>query len=230
LVSKSTDSFPEKPARDTHAAILAAASVEFSELGYDGAGVDRIAAAAGVNKAMLYYHFGSKRELYLAILREILRVLGARARAIADGPERATVKLDSWIATIIEEAAARPWFPPIMLREMASGAPRLDPETFGLLNAIFGAVRDVLAQGRQENVFDDVDPLLTHLTIMPPILIFFARQRVLATHRASESVFEPRELGDFVTHMQRAARRMVSRDPASPAAAPEPAAVVPSRL
>jgi AcrR family transcriptional regulator len=228
LVKKTSRARADGSARDTQSAILAAASTEFSELGYDGAGVDHIAATAGVNKAMLYYHFGSKRGLYLAILREIFRALGARARAIADGPEGAPVKLDCWVATIIQEAAARPWFPPIMLREMASGAPRLDPETFGLLNAIFAAVRDVIAQGRQENVFDDVDPLLTHLTIMPPILIFFARQRVLALHRASQLVFEPRELGDFVTHMQRAARRIVTREAAPPAAADEGRASRPS--
>ena len=220
MVNKTSRVRAEGPTRDTQAAILAAASTEFSELGYDGAVVDHIAASAGVYKAMLYYHFGSKRGLYLAILREIFRALGERARSIADGPEGAFAKLDCWVATIIQEAAARPWFPPIMLREMASGAPRLDPETFGLLNAIFGAVRDVIAQGRQEKVFDDVDPLLTHLTIMPPILIFFARQRVLATHRASEAMFEPRALGDFVTHMQRAARRIVTREN-PPAAANE---------
>jgi AcrR family transcriptional regulator len=52
-------------ARDSRAAIFRAAAVEFSERGYDAAGTDRIAARARVNKAMLYYHFGSKRDLYL---------------------------------------------------------------------------------------------------------------------------------------------------------------------
>jgi AcrR family transcriptional regulator len=49
--------------QDSHSAIFHAAAIEFSELGYDAAGVDRITARAGVNKAMLYYHFGSKRAL-----------------------------------------------------------------------------------------------------------------------------------------------------------------------
>ena len=98
-----------------------------AERGFDAAGVDRIAARARVNKAMLYYHFGSKRALYLEVLRDMFRAVGARARAIADGPGTAAEKLDAWIATIVEEAAARPWFPPIMLRELASGAPRLRP-------------------------------------------------------------------------------------------------------
>jgi AcrR family transcriptional regulator len=222
LVSTQVKSKTDKTTRDTLSAIFDAAAHEFSDRGYDGAGVDRIAAAAGVNKAMLYYHFGSKRGLYLAILRDIFRAVGGRARAIADGPEGAHEKLDTWIATIIEAAAGRPWFPPIMLRELASGAPRLDPETFGLMNAIFAAVRDVIVQGQQEGVFDDVDPLLTHLTIMPPVLIFFARQRVLATHRATDTAWEPRELGEFVGHMQRAAWRIVA---AAPAPSPEPSSV-----
>src|SRR4030095_3965723 len=165
----------------SHAAIFAAAAEEFSERGFEAGGVDRIAAKARVNKAMLYYHFGSKRALYIEILRDMFRAVRAKARRLADGPGTAPEKLERWIATIIQEAAQRPWFPPIMLRELASGAPRFDPDTFALMNAVFGAVRDVLMQGQREGSFGEIDPLLTPLTIMPPILIFFARQRVLAT-------------------------------------------------
>ena len=114
----------------SHAAIFAAAAEEFSERGFEAGGVDRIAAKARVNKAMLYYHFGSKRALYIEVLRDMFRAVSQKARAIADGPGTAPDKLDRWIATIIQEAAARPWFPPIMLRELASGAPRFDPDTF----------------------------------------------------------------------------------------------------
>ena len=70
---------------DSRTAIFHAAAAEFSDRGYDAAGVDRIAARARVNKAMLYYHYQSKRGLYLEILRDMFRAVGARARAIADG-------------------------------------------------------------------------------------------------------------------------------------------------
>ncbi len=75
---------------------------------------------------MLYYHFGSKRELYLEVVRDMVRTVGGRARAIADGPGTAEDKLDAWVAAIVEEAAARPWFASIMLRELAAGAPHFD--------------------------------------------------------------------------------------------------------
>jgi len=196
----------------SHAAIFRAAAEEFSERGFEAGGVDRIAAKARVNKAMLYYHFGSKRELYLDLVRDMVRTVGSRARAIADGAGTAEDKLDAWIAAIVEEAAARPWFASIMLRELVAGAPHFDAHTFQLMNDVFAAVRDILAQGQREGVFRQVDPLLTHLTIMPPILIFFVRQRVIATARLTKDLAEPRQVEEFARHMQASVRGMLRKD------------------
>src|SRR5271168_5321567 len=52
----------------TRTRILEAALSEFSAHGLAGARTDQIAAAAGVNKALLYYYFESKEKLYLAAL------------------------------------------------------------------------------------------------------------------------------------------------------------------
>ena len=199
-------------ARDSRGAILRAAAIEFAERGYDAAGTDRIAARARVNKAMLYYHFGSKRELYLDLVRDMVRTVGSRARAIADGSGTAEDKLDAWIAAIVEEAAARPWFASIMLRELVAGAPHFDAHTFQLMNDVFAAVRDILAQGHREGVFRQDDPLLTLLTIMPPILIFFVRQRVIATARLTKDLAEPRQVEEFARHMQASVRGMLRKD------------------
>ena len=202
----------QRSAADSHAAIFAAAAEEFAERGFDGAGVDRIAARAKVNKAMLYYHFGSKRHLYLEILRHMFGAVGVRARAIADGPGTAPEKTDAWIAAIVEEGARRPWFPSMMLRELASGAPRFDPETFAMMNAVYAAVRDIILQGQREGRFRVVDPLLVHLTIMPAVLIFFARQRALAANNLTQGLGEPRALDQFVAHMQDVMRRTLRSD------------------
>jgi AcrR family transcriptional regulator len=48
--------------------ILAAALDEFARHGLGGARVDRIATRAGANKRMLYYYFGNKDALFLAVL------------------------------------------------------------------------------------------------------------------------------------------------------------------
>lgn len=197
--------------RDTQAAVFQAAAQEFAERGFDAARVDRIASRARVNKAMLYYHFGSKQALYDAVLREMLSAVVTRARAIADAPGPADGRLDAWIAAIVEEAAARPWFPRIMLRELASGARHLNPDVFGLMNAVYLAVRDLIVQGQRDGVFRDADPLLTHMTILPAILIFFARQAAIEQRRTPRGLAaaEPRQVEEFVRHMQASARGML---------------------
>lgn len=62
---------PATRARDadrTRAEILAVATHEFSERGYSGARVDEIAARTRTTKRMIYYYYGSKEELYVAVL------------------------------------------------------------------------------------------------------------------------------------------------------------------
>jgi AcrR family transcriptional regulator len=199
--------------RDSRSAIFRAAALEFAERGYDAAGTDRIATRARVNKAMLYYHFGSKGELYAEIVRDMVGAVGARVRAVADGPGSAEHKLDAWISALVEEAAARPWFPPIMLRELAARAPHFDATTFQMMNAVLRGVTDVIEQGQREGTFREVDPLLAHLSIMPPVLIFFARQRVLAGRKLRGGLAEPRQLDQFVRHMQASARGMLRKMP-----------------
>src|ERR1700733_281390 len=50
----------------TRKRLLAAATDEFAALGIAGARIDRIAAAAGCNKAMIYAYFGNKDQLFEA--------------------------------------------------------------------------------------------------------------------------------------------------------------------
>jgi AcrR family transcriptional regulator len=62
---------PVKVSRDSAKSqerILRAATAEFAHHGLGGARVDRIAARAGANKRMLYYYFGNKDALFLAVL------------------------------------------------------------------------------------------------------------------------------------------------------------------
>ncbi len=62
---------PESPKRDrarTESVILEAALEEFLKYGRAGARIDRIASAAGVNKANIYHYFGSKDGLLDALL------------------------------------------------------------------------------------------------------------------------------------------------------------------
>src|SRR4029077_9512514 len=60
---------PERTKRD----IIDVATVEFAAEGYSGARVDTIAAKTRTSKRMIYYYFGGKEQLYLAVLEEAYR-------------------------------------------------------------------------------------------------------------------------------------------------------------
>ena len=70
-----------EPGADTRARLLAAAAACFAARGFHGTTIREIADRAGVNVAAGHYHVGSKRELYLAVLREQFALVRERLRA-----------------------------------------------------------------------------------------------------------------------------------------------------
>ncbi len=66
---------PERRRALTREHLLVAAAVVFAERGYARASVDEIAEAAGFTKGAVYSNFGSKEELFLALVRERQEVM-----------------------------------------------------------------------------------------------------------------------------------------------------------
>jgi AcrR family transcriptional regulator len=84
--------------------ILEAAVDEFAEYGFAGARVDRIASNARVSPRSLYYHFGNKHDLYLAVHKQL------RAEHSTDFLQRAsTDSLPERLLANVELAARQRW-------------------------------------------------------------------------------------------------------------------------
>lgn len=117
------------PARATTGRLVAAAAACFAERGFHGTTIREIAERARVNVAAAHYHYGSKRDLYLAVLREqfgaVRRVLdarGARPTPARGRVGRAQVErqLRARIRAMFEVLLAPPGLHgTLMLREMA---------------------------------------------------------------------------------------------------------------
>jgi len=86
-------------------AILRAAVAEFSEQGPAGARMDAIARAAGVNKALLHYYFGTKEGLHGAVLDAIFGPVRDRALALLQAPESAGQRLLHYFLTHFDRLA-----------------------------------------------------------------------------------------------------------------------------
>ena len=64
-----------RDAAATKATILDCALREFAERGYDGARIERIVDAAGVNVSLAYQYFGSKEQMFIAVMEHIYGVM-----------------------------------------------------------------------------------------------------------------------------------------------------------
>jgi AcrR family transcriptional regulator len=162
----------------TRARLVTAAAAEFAAHGFAGGNVDRIARAARVNKAMIYYHFHSKAALYREILGDMFRAVCARVRVVADSAVTPDEKIRGFIDAIAAEAQARPHFPPTWFREIAEGGRHLDDATLADIAAIVGMLTEIIREGVAARRFRPVNPLLVHGGIVGPVLLFFASDRL----------------------------------------------------
>jgi AcrR family transcriptional regulator len=196
---------PRGPASDeSRARIFAAAAREFAARGFAGTSVDRIAAAARLNKAMIYYHFRSKAELYREILREMFAAVGARVSAVAASAADPADKIRQFVEAFATEAEARPHFPLIWFREIAEGGAHLDAATVASMAGVLKALGSIIESGTRSARFRPINPLLLHAGIVAPVLLYFAstgiRRRV---ERAGVRGASQIDRDEMVAHVQR---------------------------
>lgn len=193
-----------RDAAATREALLAAGTQLFAERGYDGVPVAAIAARAHVNKAMISYHFGGKRKLYLAIVRATFAEILTTVERLAESSRPAPELLRDVIAAVGQLVARRhPHFCTMMLREAVAGGRQLERELVDQPARLLAAVQRIVARGVREGDFRPVDPLLTHLSLVGSLVFFFAtarfRDRLLATRRPA---VRPPDAAAYVRHIQ----------------------------
>jgi TetR/AcrR family transcriptional regulator len=163
-----------RPPRDTRARLIAAATEEFAARGFDGAKVDRIAARARVNKAMLYYHFANKAALYREILRTLFDALAAQLAGGIRSDAPPDDQIRQFARLLAVEMARRPHFPRIWLREMAESGQHLDATILQPIGVIIGILDGILREGERRGRFGRAHPVVVQMGIVAPLLLFAA--------------------------------------------------------
>lgn len=193
----------QRDAEVSRARVMAAAAVEFAARGFDGAKVDAIAARAGVNKAMLYYHFTGKAALYRGVIGEMFGAIATALRAVRQAGGTPESQLQAFIATMAREGQARPHFPAIWLRELADGGRHLGERNFNDMVAIIGTLASILREGEAAGRFAVVPPFLAQIGIVAPLLMFMATAPLRARLRRRLPAV-PAEIppGAFIDYVQ----------------------------
>lgn len=111
---------------ETRAAILKAAERIYAEDGLAGARTTAIAAAAGVNKALLYYYFKSKEALYQAVVGSDVKEFQRHAEQVLSAKGPAGPILLRYVSYHFDFIGTHPHYPRIFQRVMMEGDRNLE--------------------------------------------------------------------------------------------------------
>ncbi len=148
--------------------ILDVALVEFAEKGLAGARIDEIAAATQTSKRMIYYYFGSKEGLYLAVLEasyKAMRDTEGELHLDDLAPEAALRRLVEF--TFDHHLHSEPYIRVVMTENMQRGAYMAQSQSIQQLNVpAISAIEQLYARGVQSGCFrPGLDAIDLHASI-----------------------------------------------------------------
>jgi AcrR family transcriptional regulator len=158
----------QRDAERTRGEILAVATEEFSERGLAGARVDEIAAKTRTTKRMLYYYFGSKQGLYLAVLEQAYLGIRSLEQDLDAEHLHPAAALRALTDLTFDHHDAHPAFIRLVGIENIHHAEHLrsSPILSGLAGPAIDVLGRILERGRAAGLFrDDVDTLDVHMVI-----------------------------------------------------------------
>ena len=162
-----TPSRTNDPAR-TMAEILEAATQEFAAKGLSGGRIDAIAAVTRTSKRMIYYYFGSKEGLYVAVLEESYR----RMRAIETELHLENLEPEAALRRLVEftfdhHHNNQDYIRLVMNENMERGAYLAQSKTIQDLNVpAIAAIQELYQRGVKQGVFrPGLDPIDLHASI-----------------------------------------------------------------
>jgi len=202
-----------EPTTGGGAAILETATRLFARHGFAAVSMSEIARLAGVSKANIFHHFGSKRRLYLAALKTVCESTVGASLDEHQGSGNPLQSLQSFFATHLRLLLDDPGAAQLVLRELARGDDAqqrlLAEEVFSdHFTRLVAMVRD--AQ-RQAILRSDFDPALLAF-LMAGANVFFFETRAVTPHiREAGFASDPARYSECVFKLL---MRGAARDPA----------------
>jgi TetR/AcrR family transcriptional regulator len=145
----------------TRSRILDAAIAEFSENGLAGARTDQIAAAARVNKALLYYYFRSKDALYTAALETVSERVVSASLALMNKEISAGERLVRFALNHFDRIHSQRAFQSLMQQEMVrlrqGEGNALGPLIDRVFRPMMKPLKELLAEGMRTRELIRVD-------------------------------------------------------------------------
>lgn len=165
----------ERDSEVSQRAILEAATSEFSQRGLEGARVDQIADAAGINKQLLYRYFGSKDDLYLRVLEDVYFRFreGERDLGLAQLEPESAIR--TFIGSMVERIHSQHHFARLVIDEnFHEGRHLKHSDRVRVLHAeMLTTIEGVLQRGAKAGVFRKGVDALQLFTAMAGLSTFY---------------------------------------------------------
>ena len=152
----------------TRTEILDVATSEFAAHGYHGSRVDEIAALTRTTKRMIYYHFGGKKQLYMAVLERAYTRIRAAEREVKVDDLDPVEALRRVAEVTFDHHGAHPEFIRLVSIENIHNAEHVKElvEMVDLAGPIVSLLDGILSRGRARGIFrPDADAIDVHMMI-----------------------------------------------------------------
>jgi TetR/AcrR family transcriptional regulator len=170
---------------ESRAAILRAAVTEFAEYGIAGARTDRIARAARVNKALLYYYFKDKDSLYEAVLDHVFKGMRERVLPVLESALEPREKLLEYVGRYFDYVAANPRFPRVVQAEWMRVGAHATPQMMRIAREYFAPIyqrmADLLRQGAEKGQLRRMDPMDFLPSLVGVVIFYFSTVPAMKT-------------------------------------------------
>ena len=159
-------------------AILEVASSLFANGGYDATSMGEVARQAGVSKANVFHHFGSKHGLYLEVMREACRDSREALCHVRGKGQPVAKQLSAFLHHHLDILLRREQISRLVMREIMESSPEGAKELAEqVFFDSFTELVEIVREGQQSGEFrTDMDPsLLAHLIISTNVFFFQSR-------------------------------------------------------
>ena len=180
---RSTAENRPKAPDNTRPQIVAAAAIEFAAKGLAGARVDAIAEASGCNKAMLYYFFKSKEDLYLEVLEDAYADMRQRERELDLSHFAPVVAIRRLVEFKFDYVSSHPLLISLLSGENLNEArhlkrsKRLRSMHSPLVETLTGLLKAGVAEGTMR---PGIDPVQLYISIASLSYFYFSNAATLA--------------------------------------------------
>lgn len=172
-----TSVVPADPAdAGTRGRLLTVARSVFARAGYKGASIRAITSEAGANLGAVTYHFGTKRDLYTAVLEAVMGPLEPRIREAVAGPGPGLERMLRAVRAFFGHLSENPDQPGLMMQEIAAGRGAPEP-VLRVVQATLAVLADTVREGQRDGSIREGDPhLLTLSSIAQPVYLTLVRR------------------------------------------------------